>query len=1122
MTAFTTRHWLILWLMTVGTELLIAQELPSHIVASSDAETESDIPIRFAFDEQILSDNVLETCRRAALMGEEDRFAFLKGWVLPSSTHQSIRLQADFSPTHPAPVVDGLFALKSSDFKTNARRVQTGGELVSPAIELIRVARNLERLNEIRTEIAGLQPDSIEQRKAQTSLLTILAIAEHNDQSADESLRQLLALAAAHPGREPERDPEAVALWVARHVKTLRETAHDLAILLHEDSRQDEMRRSERWKRQITACRFLLDSNDSAAAHVITGGEIPADNGEEHRSRNPAETYSTWFPISREISETRGAGYPVSVWSQQRGRTIHIAGHDHDYLYYASPLAGDFAVEGDLTTHGFRDIHLGLGSYWAGVTYDLTSTVSADFRYDEPRRPLNPPMTRMMDSMRVRMEVRDNLRTTYVNGRRIYERAQHNNSDPWLSLHTWWLTNGMASNLTILGQPRIPDEISLLTRDLAGWAAYFDESVGYANAHWIARRTPNESATKTDASQELFSRRREELQGTWSESLLRYHRPMLEDGIIRYSFYYEPGRALVHPVLDRLCFLLHPDGIRLHWLTDGRHDSTGLGPDNVGSEAEAREHPGLLPLKEKHWNQLAVLLQGNVVSLFINGELVYSRSLEPQNQRTFGLFHYADQTQVQVRDLKWKGGWPKSLDQPAAQELADTSLAKELGDRESLASILQHDFRNGIPSQLFSVVGVDWEKNAQQLPEGFQITRPGGDYVNFTMLSPPLLSGDFDVIAEFSGLSTDVVIGGEGNVQLSLKLDDERASELYLFRKHYVLDGAKSEEIIQPAIFEKRGNETQYNFFSAPAEESTAGRMRMVRRGTTLFWLYAERDSSEFRLIHRETVSDADASVRLVVGHHKSGSTSVVWKSLDIRAESAFGGFGERLKTLAELDAERNNLPAKKAWDFRMKNTGNNPDPLKPFIIWGDQLGRFSSDSKGLTVEVPGTDEWQAAGLSAKADLHGDFDVSLEIDVLHLEPCVQYNESCVFLVAEFQDARKSTAETKYAIHSAGDRKAETQLRRVRRGGDFDYQELVSRKSENATLLRLARRGDVVYQIFQSEDQPQAVVLGAMKIGTEPVSSGYLRALIHTGGANRKTIIRFKSLQLHAEKLDLKE
>jgi hypothetical protein len=1121
MTAGTMRHWMILCMLIVGLKSLAADEL-ERTARSGSSDQDAEGALWLAFEESILSDNTLEICRRAALMEDEDRYEFLKQWVLPSKSRLSLRLQADFTPTNPAPSVDGLFTAAKASHADRSGGIQAGGELVSPAIELIRAASSLGRLNEIRTAVAELQSESNEQRKAQAAMLTVIAIAENNDPSADEHLRQLLMLATAHPGREPERDPEAVALWTARCIPTLHETVRDLAILLLEDSRRDEMRRSERWKRHIAACRFLLDTEHQAAATLVTGGEFRVAATAGDVAKGNEKPVRTWHPVSREISESRGAGYPVSVWSQQAGRATHIAGHDHDYLYYRSPLKGNFAVEGDLTTHGYRDIHLGLGSYWAGVTFDLISTVSADFRYDEPRRPLNPPMTRMMDAMRVRMEVRDGLRTTFVNGRKVYERPHTKNSDPWLSLHTWWLTNGMASNLRILGQPEIPNEFSLLTPDLAGWAAYFDESVGYTNAHWLARSIPGESAGVEHDPQELLSRKRQDLKDTYCESLLRYHRPMQEDGTIRYSFFYEPGESLVHPVLDRLCFLVNPDGIDLHWITDGRYDATGLAPDNVSRDLKHRRNTGSLPLKEKAWNQLALTLEGDVVHIDVNDVRMFSRPLEPQNLRTFGLFHYADQTQVQVRDLRWKGSWPKTLEAPATQELADTSLEKELGDREALLSILQHDFRNGVPSHMFSFVGVNWEKNSQQLPDGFQITRPGGEYVNYTILSPILLSGDFDVIAEFSGLKTDVVDGGEGNVQLSVNLDNERASELHFFRKRYVFEGAKSEEVIQPAIFEKRGKETQFSFFSAPAEESTSGRMRTVRRGTNLFWLYAERDSTEFRLIHRETVSDADATVRLAVGHHKTGSTSVVWKSLDIRAESAFGGLRGPLKTLAELDAEKDKLPAKKSWDFRTKTATKGADSLKPFLVWGDQLGKYSADNKGLTIEVPGTDEWQAAGLSAKADLHGDFDASLKVEVVHLEPCAQYNESCVFLVAEFQDIRKSTSETKYAIHSEGDRKAETQLRRVRRGGDFDYQELVSRRSENATLLRLARRGDIVYQIFQSEDQATPEVLGAMKIGTEPVLSGYLRALIHTGGANRKTIIRFKSLQLHAERMDLKE
>lgn len=47
-------------------------------------------------------------------------------------------------------------------------------------------------------------------------------------------------------------------------------------------------------------------------------------------------------PVSRMTSESRGAGYPVPVWNVKPGHANHLAGHDHDYLYFASPLTGTF------------------------------------------------------------------------------------------------------------------------------------------------------------------------------------------------------------------------------------------------------------------------------------------------------------------------------------------------------------------------------------------------------------------------------------------------------------------------------------------------------------------------------------------------------------------------------------------------------------------------------------------------------------------------------------------------------------------------------------------------------------------------------------------------------------
>ncbi len=281
------------------------------------------------------------------------------------------------------------------------------------------------------------------------------------------------------------------------------------------------------------------------------------------------------------------------------------------------------------------------------------------------------------------------------------------------------------------------------------------------------------------------------------------------------------------------------------------------------------------------------------------------------------------------------------------------------------------------------------------------------------------LSGDFDVIAEFEDLDIEAHPGGEGNIQLNLIADDDRSSEYVLYRKHYVLDNGTHEQILHASLAQKRGNEFQYTFFGAPAEESITGRLRMVRRGTTIYFLYAERDSSHERLVHREAITQDDVRVRLVNGHHKNGFTTVTWKSLNIRAESATGSLASPIKTLVELDQEREALPARRTWDFRTPKTQ---------LVWQNELtqfggfGTFSNSVQGLEILVPGSNDWKAAGLVSRQSINGDFDISLTLEMVHIEPCTPHQESCVLLLTELPDAKKSTIETKFSIHSEGDTK----------------------------------------------------------------------------------------------------
>jgi hypothetical protein len=148
------------------------------------------------------------------------------------------------------------------------------------------------------------------------------------------------------------------------------------------------------------------------------------------------------------------------------------------------------------------------------------------------------------------------------------------------------------------------------------------------------------------------------------ESVLQYHRPMLEDGQIEYEFFYEPGKTLAHPALDRLVFLLEPKGVAIHWLTDAQHDRTGLAYDNRTIEPGRRRGAASLPLKRDAWNRIRLKLAGDTVTLVLNGVEIYERPLEPTNQRNFGLFHYVNDTEVRVRNVNYRGDWPKVLPPP--------------------------------------------------------------------------------------------------------------------------------------------------------------------------------------------------------------------------------------------------------------------------------------------------------------------------------------------------------------------------------------------------------------------------------------------------------------------------
>jgi hypothetical protein len=84
-------------------------------------------------------------------------------------------------------------------------------------------------------------------------------------------------------------------------------------------------------------------------------------------------------------------------------------------------------------------------------------------------------------------------------------------------------------------------------------------------------------------------------------------------------------------------------------------------------------------------------------------------------------------------------------------------------------------------------------------------------------------------------------------------------------------DGSRSFESARPAI-----------------SESRSGRLRLARRGTTMYSMFADEDSSVFRVIDTMLALTVDtAQDNIIIRAHCTGTSSVqvVWKKLTIRAE---------------------------------------------------------------------------------------------------------------------------------------------------------------------------------------------------------------------------------------------
>ncbi|MCA9070279.1 MAG: DUF1583 domain-containing protein, partial [Planctomycetaceae bacterium] len=648
-------------------------------VNSATGLAQSDVTslhILFRADE--LATNINEVRKRAAALPAGERYEFLKTWVLPSQSHPDFRILGEFVPTNPSPLAQQL---EPHRFPSDR-----GGEFVSPVFDLIDVARETGRLDELFAAVEKLSVSGESTgARAKFVMEILIRLEQGRTDDASELLKQLHPLVIKSLARKNASFlPELLLLYRGVHHAKAFNLLGDMLVLFFEYRFSPDI--AGEWKSHLAS---MLGEYQNFLEGSTAG------------STDDLPLPKNWIPVQRSTAYTRGTGYPALRWRLNADREVRlVSGHQQDYLFFRSPLRGNWEVAGELCPHGNSQVLV--GGHFCGLKGDGKRIIVGRFREGDSLLEIDPPFRRHDPWAQYRATVNEGKLTVNLHERPLFEKYVGDSPDPWLALRGVAFSGGEFRHVRIFGAPEIPQSVSMSSSPtLSDWIPYFfnSERAGAPGNAWQLVESP-------DGVPQIIGRKREGIAGSWFESLLRYHRPLIEDGSIEYDFTYIPGQVHAHPAFDRLVFLLEREGVRLHWLTDGKFDRTDVAPDNRIDEPLNRRGPDRLPLREQQLNHVKLAIVGRTVSIELNGRLIYQRQLESSNQRTFGLFHYADQTALSVRNVVMRGDWPKTLPPSREQELADPRLVDIESNRDRLEDEFAHDFiGDGLPETYFKRTG---------------------------------------------------------------------------------------------------------------------------------------------------------------------------------------------------------------------------------------------------------------------------------------------------------------------------------------------------------------------------------------------------------------------------------
>ena len=106
---------------------------------------------------------------------------------------------------------------------------------------------------------------------------------------------------------------------------------------------------------------------------------------------------------------------------------------------------------------------------------------------------------------------------------------------------------------------------------------------------------------------------------------------------------------------------IEPDGVKLHRLTDAAVRAHRARGRQCFRRARMPPRPRIAPLEAEGMEPPRPLPRRRPGLAPAEWRALYERSLESTNQRLFGLFHFADETEARVRNVTYRGQWPRTL-----------------------------------------------------------------------------------------------------------------------------------------------------------------------------------------------------------------------------------------------------------------------------------------------------------------------------------------------------------------------------------------------------------------------------------------------------------------------------